>query len=241
MALLNDDSFDALLEGTSLGAQGARQLRARTPAFRARAAREMPSWWHRYSDMPPNIFTMYFVLESAASRIRVYEPHCMPGLLQTEAHARAVIGLGPRNVSERVIDQQVALRMERQKRFFSGNVQKLGIVFDEVAVWRPYGSREVMRGQIHHLIDMSEWENVELQIRPFATDRHARGSRAFAILSFPEADQSDLVYREDFADALYTDRRSDVAQYELAMIKMRRDSLGPDGSRELLRDLLQRM
>ncbi|MFF0790658.1 helix-turn-helix domain-containing protein [Streptomyces spiralis] len=196
-------------------------------------------WWHSYTDVLPTWFPTYVGLEGAASLIRVYEVQFVHGLLQTEAYARAVVRRGMQGASEADVERRVALRLERQKHLVSENAPELHIVLDEAALRRPYGDREVMRGQLQHLIDISERSNVRLQVMPFSLGGHAGESGAFTILSFPESDLSDVVYMEQLTSALYLDKREDVAQYEKALKELQRDSPGPDESRDLLRGLLQ--
>lgn len=59
-----------------------------------------PGWWQRFHDILPDWFSMYVSLEGAASLVRAYEPHFVPGLLQTEGYALSVMrsrrrGAGP--------------------------------------------------------------------------------------------------------------------------------------------------
>ncbi len=74
-----------------------------------------PGWWHRYGDVLPGWFQSYVGLEAAASLIRTYEVQFVPGLLQTEDYARAVILLGHAGESAEEIERRVDLRMTRQK------------------------------------------------------------------------------------------------------------------------------
>ncbi len=196
-------------------------------------------WWHSYSDVLPNWFPTYVGLEGAASLIRVYEVQFVHGLLQTEAYARAVVRRGMQGASEADVERRVALRMERQKHLVSENAPDLRIVLDEAALRRPYGDRDVMRGQLEHLIEISERPNVRLQVMPFSFGGHAGESGAFTILSFPESDLSDVVYLEQLTSALYLDKPEDVAQYERTLEEIQHDGPGPDESRDLLRGLLQ--
>ena len=69
-----------------------------------------PGWWHRYNDTMPDWFSTYVGLEQAATIIRGYEAQYVPGLLQTEAYATAVIDLGQAVRADEVA-QRVALRM----------------------------------------------------------------------------------------------------------------------------------
>ncbi|MFF7551070.1 MULTISPECIES: Scr1 family TA system antitoxin-like transcriptional regulator [Streptomyces] len=240
MADRNND-FDALLEGTSLGSRGARELRARTPAYRARAVQAIASagWWDNYSDGLPNWFPTYFGLENVASLVRSYEVQFVHGLLQTEAYAHAVIRGGMKRVREADVERHLTVRLERQKRLFSENALELHVVLDEGALRRPYGDRRVMRDQLQHLIEMSELPNVRLQIMPFSFGGHSGESGAFTILSFPEGDVSDVVYVEQLASALYVNRPVDVSQYERAMKELQQHSPGPAESRDLLCGLVQ--
>ncbi len=196
-------------------------------------------WWHSYSDVLPSWFPTYVGLEGAAATIRSYEVQFVHGLLQTEAYAHAVVTRGMRGASAADIERRVALRLERQKYLVAESAPEFHVVLDEAALRRPYGDRGVMRGQLQHLIDISQRPNVRLQVMPFSFGGHAGESGAFTVLSFPESDLSDVVYLEQLTSALYLDKREDVAQYEKAMKELQQDSPGPDESRDLLRGLLQ--
>ncbi|MET9256878.1 helix-turn-helix transcriptional regulator [Streptomyces sp. NPDC003717] len=196
-------------------------------------------WWHSYTDVLPNWFPTYVGLEGAASVIRVYEVQFVHGLLQTEEYARAVVRRGMKDAGEADVERRVALRLERQKHLVAENAPAFHIVLDEAALRRPYGDRQVMRGQLQHLIDMSERPNVTLQVMPFGFGGHAGESGAFTILGFPDSDLSDVVYMEQLTSALYLDKPEDVAQYEAALGELRRDSPGPEESRDVIRGLLQ--
>ncbi|WP_405885602.1 helix-turn-helix domain-containing protein [Streptomyces sp. NBC_01136] len=196
-------------------------------------------WWHSYSDVLPSWFPTYVGLEGAAHLIRSYEVQFVHGLLQTEAYAHAVVERGMRGASPADIERRVALRLERQKYLVSEKAPEFHIVLDEAALRRPYGDREVMRGQLQHLIEVSERPNVRLQVMPFSFGGHSGESGSFTILSFPESDLSDVVYLEQLTSALYLDKREDVTQYEGALKQLQQDSPGPSESRDLLRGLLQ--
>ncbi|GAA2272388.1 transcriptional regulator [Streptomyces ruber] len=196
-------------------------------------------WWHSYSDVLPSWFPTYVGLEGAAHLIRAYEVQFVHGLLQTEAYAYAVVSRGMKEGGEADVERRVALRLERQKYLVSERAPQFHCVLDEAALRRPYGGREVMRGQLQHLIDISERPNVRLQVMPFGFGGHSGESGSFTVLSFAESDLSDVVYLEQLTSALYLDKREDVAQYERAMSQLQEDSPSPEESRDLLRGLLQ--
>lgn len=196
-------------------------------------------WWHSYSDVLPGWFPTYVGLEGAAHLIRSYEVQFVHGLLQTEAYAHAVVARGMKGGSDAEIEKRVALRMERQKYLVSDSEPEFHCILDEAALRRPYGDREVMRGQLQHLIGISERPNVRLQVMPFGFGGHSGEGGAFTVLSFPESDLSDVVYLEQLTSALYLDKREDVAQYEAALQQLQQDSPSTAESRDLLRGLLQ--
>ncbi|MEU8701763.1 helix-turn-helix domain-containing protein [Streptomyces sp. NPDC091387] len=196
-------------------------------------------WWHSFGDVLPGWFQTYIGLEGAASLIRIYEVQFVHGLLQTEGYAHAVVSRGMRGAPAAEIDRRVALRLERQKALVAERAPRFHAVLDEAALRRPYGGREVMRGQLRHLIEMSEQPNVTLQVMPFSFGGHAGESGSFTMLRFPESDLSDIVYLEQLTSALYLDKAEEVAQYEKAMVRLHADSPGPEESRDLLRGLLQ--
>lgn len=196
-------------------------------------------WWHSYSDVLPSWFPTYVGLEAAAHLIRSYEVQFVHGLLQTEAYAHAVVSRGMKGANEAEIDKRVALRMERQKYLVAESAPEFHCVLDEAALRRPYGDREVMRGQLQHLIEISERPNVRIQVMPFSFGGHSGESGAFTVLSFPESDLTDVVYLEQLSSALYLDKREDIAQYERAIKQLQDDSPSPAESRDLLRGLLQ--
>jgi hypothetical protein len=178
----------------------------------------VPGWWHHYSDILPHWFEMYLGLEQAASVIRTYEPQLVPGLLQTESGARAVIQLNP-DLPVTDIDRRVALRMKRQRVLTQPEAPNLWAVIDEAALWRLDG-RAAMRDQMQHLIDMAELPNVTLQVMPFYSGAHAAVGGPFTILRFSEPDLPDLVYLEQLTSALYLDKNEDVQHYLMVMDRL---------------------
>ncbi|MGI5339270.1 helix-turn-helix domain-containing protein [Streptomyces sp. CA-181903] len=196
-------------------------------------------WWHSYGDVLPSWFQTYVGLEGAASHIGIYEVQFVHGLLQTEGYAHAVVVRGQPTADPAEVERRVSLRMERQKLLFSERAPHFHAVLDEAALHRPYGDAEVMRGQLQHLVDLSEQPNVTLQVMPFRHGGHAGESGAFTVLRFPESDLPDVVYLEHLTGALYLDKPDEVAQYERVMGRLRADSLSPSGTRDLMRRLLQ--
>ncbi|MEE6259766.1 helix-turn-helix domain-containing protein [Plantactinospora sonchi] len=171
-------------------------------------------WWYAYRDVTPNWFQRYLGLEATATLIRSYEVQFVPGLLQTEEYARAVVRLGHGGAQEHEVTRRVRLRLGRQQILSRPDPPKLWAVVDEAALRRPVGGPRVMRDQLEALIaTVTKMPNVTLQVVPLAAGGHAAAGGAFSILRFAQPDLPDLVYIEQLTSALYLDRREDVDCY----------------------------
>jgi transcriptional regulator with XRE-family HTH domain len=179
-----------------------------------RLARESgtPGWWQRYADILPHWVEPYFGLEAAASFIREYELQFVPGLLQLEPYAQAVIRLGNHPAEDEVIRRTEA-RMARQEVLSRAQPPTLWAVMDESALCRVIGGPEVMRAQIRHLIEMCEHPAVTLQILPFSAGAHRAMGGPFTLLRYTEPDLRDVVFIEQLTSALYLDKTSEVDSY----------------------------
>ncbi len=196
-----------------------------------------PGWWHRYQDVLPTWFQAYIGLEESAESIRSYDAQYIPGLLQTEDYAAAVLALG--DFSPEETERLVYLRKERQRRFDSGGL-RLWAIIDEVALRRVVDSVSLMREQLQYLYDISERPGFTLQITPFPAGSYtAPGS--FSILHFAAADLPDVVYLEQLTSAMYLDKRSDVDRYTEALDKLSAKSATPAESRKIIRAWLEEM
>lgn len=196
-------------------------------------------WWQRYREVVPDWFQVYVGLEEAASLIRVYEVQFVPGLLQTEEYARAVVMQGSPNLAPEEVESRVAVRMGRQKLFARENPPRLWAVVDEAALRRPMGSPEVLVGQVKRLIDAISEPNITLQIMPFKYGGHAAEGGAFTIMRFPEADLPDMVYMEYLTGANYIDKAEDVEIYAAVMERLSVAGTSPDRTKDVLNEILK--
>jgi transcriptional regulator with XRE-family HTH domain len=179
-----------------------------------RLARESstPGWWQGYADILPHWVEPYFGLEAAASFIREYELQFVPGLLQIEPYARAVIRLGNHPAEDEVIRRAEA-RIARQEILARPQPPTLWAVMDESALGRVIGGPEVMKAQIRHLIEMCDHPAVTLQILPFSAGAHRAMGGPFTILRYTEPDLRDVVFIEQLTSALYLDKTTEVDSY----------------------------
>mgnify|MGYP001191717227 CR=1 FL=1 len=200
-----------------------------------------PGWWHQYGDVLPDWFLVYIGLEQAATLIRTYEVQFVPGLLQTEDYARAVVRLGHPHAPEEEIERRVRLRMTRQGRLHGPDPLRLWAVVDEAALRRPLGGPEVMRDQLRHLIRMTELDHITLQIVPFSAGGHAAAGGPFSILRFGEQTLSDVIYLEQLTSSLYLDKPADVDRYRQVMDRLSVDACPASQTRALLEEMIDRL
>ena len=198
-----------------------------------------PGWWHRYGDVLPSWFQSYLGLEASAALIRSYEVQFVPGLLQTEDYARAVVLLGHGRARPEEIDRRVALRMQRQAILDRADPVQLWAVLDEAVLRRPIGNPQIMRTQLEALLDAAARPNVRLQIVPFDAGGHSAAGGAFTILRFPDQELPDVVYIEQLTSALYLDKRDDVEHYLDAMERLCVEADPPTRAPDALRNLLK--
>jgi len=206
----------------------------------ARAA-NAPGWWHPYGDLLPPWFQNYLDLEAAATLIRTYEIQFVPGLLQTEAYARAVVHIGYGGADPEEIDRRVKLRMTRKEILDRPDGPRLWAVIDEAVLRRPIGGVEVLREQISALIEACRLRGVRLQVIPFGAGGHAAAGGAFSIMRFPDPDMPDVVYIEHLTSAFYLEKREDVETYVAAASRLFVEAEQPDRTPDILREALDRL
>ncbi|MCF3962523.1 helix-turn-helix domain-containing protein [Streptomyces fuscigenes] len=195
-----------------LGLYGVRGAEAEQFTDLVKAANR-PGWWHRYRDALPGWFSAYVSLEDEASLIRTYEPHYVPGLLQTEEYARGVLGAGV-HATAAELDRRVALRVKRQQLLTKSDAPMLWILMEEGVLRRPVGtSPDVMRAQVDHLLEATALPNVTLQLMPFEIGPHLGAFGPFHLFRFDLTELPDIVYTENLTGAVYLDRRPDSSAY----------------------------
>ncbi|KIF75725.1 XRE family transcriptional regulator [Streptomyces sp. 150FB] len=194
-----------------------------------------PGWWQRYHDVLPDWFSGYVSLEEAAKTIRSYEPHFVPGLLQTEDYARGILTAGSVGQSDPArIERHVALRLERQKQLIRPGGPNFWAVLDETVLRRQVGSSAVMRAQVELLIEATELPNVTLQIAELASGHHPGTYSPFVLFRFAQPEVPDMVYIEYLTGALYLDDGDEVAQYMEAMDRVVAHAESAARTRQLL-------
>ncbi|MFC7547259.1 helix-turn-helix domain-containing protein [Plantactinospora sp. GCM10030261] len=201
----------------------------------AREARQK-GWWHPYSTV---LTGAYVGLEAAAGSIRAYEQQVVPGLLQTEEYAKAMIRAARPDIPDDEVEQRVRVRLGRQSLLTQDDPIDLWVVLDEAVVSRPVGGDAVMRAQLERLVEAAELPNVTLQILPFEVGAHAGMDGTFAILDFPEAGDPDVVYAENATGGLFLEKNDELQKYIFIFDHIRAAAIHPEESVALIAKLAE--
>ena len=190
-----------------------------------RASREKP-WWSEHRDLISPQLGMLIDYESTATIIRSFQPLLIPGLLQTEAYARAAISQFSAPSTPDRLDNVVKIRMRRQEILSRRDGPKLLAVLDEAAIRRNVGGSRVMREQISHLASMASRRNVSIEIVPFNAGIHPGLQGPFVVLEFPDPADNDLLFLESSrGDLFIRDDVDEVASYQEKFEQLRKMSI----------------
>ncbi|MFE7773387.1 helix-turn-helix domain-containing protein [Streptomyces sp. NPDC057445] len=195
-------------------------------------------WWRSFSDVLSDFFTPLVALEGAAATIRTYEPFYVPGLLQTPAYARAVIQSGPARLYTHDVLRRVELRQERQRQLGQPDGPRLWAVIDESVLMRTVGGDQVMRGQLEHLVSMTQQPRITLQIAPLDVTASVGVGTGVTYLRFALDDLKDAVYIEHLTDSTFSQKPQVVEQYRDMMDRLGACALTPKESLGLIQERL---
>ena len=193
----------------------------------AREAREQ-GWWRAFGDVPTSSYASF---DAAAASVHIYQALLVPGLLQTAAYARAVIGAVAPELPGEEVDRRIEFRMTRQRqRLATGEPPALWTLLDEAVLHRPVGGPEVMREQLERLADAAAQPTVTLQVVPFAAGVHAGMDGAFTIFGFRDRNDPDVVYLEHPTRESVIEAPEEVDRYRQAFERLSKAALPPGES-----------
>jgi transcriptional regulator with XRE-family HTH domain len=199
----------------------------------AREAKQR-GWWQLYGTV---LTSAYVGLEAAAAELRSFEPLVIPGLLQTEEYARAMVLAGWPNMSNEEVEQRIRVRMKRQSLLYQDDPLQLSIILDEAALRRPVGGIDAMRRQLDKLRGAAELPHVTLQVLPLSAGAHGGMDGAFTILLFEELANQNLVFAANGAGGLFLEKDDEIERYASIFAGLQSDALSPRRSIEMIANL----
>ncbi len=195
-------------------------------------------WWSKYADTLSGAYATYIGFEAEAAELLGYETLVMHGLLQTEDYARAIFGAAePPNTPDE-IESKVKVRIQRQQEALTGpkRLTKLWVILDESVLRRRIGGPEVLRDQLKHLLDVSNYTNVTIQTISFDAGPHPGLIGSFSLVRFPSSDDPDIAYIEGVTGGIFAEAE-DALSYQEVFDHLRAAALSPIASRHLIEKL----
>jgi len=184
----------------------------------------------------PDQYRRFMDFEARATGIENYEPQVVPGPLQSEAYARALLSC-QEDLSEEQIEERVAARMSRKERQRSDSPPLRWAIIDESVLQRQVGSRECMYEQLAWLLEQVDTPHSKVQVMPFTAGPHSLMSGALTLLTLP--DGSTVAYEEGIkVSHLYEDPES-VQKWRRQYEVLRANSLSLAESAELIQKAME--
>ena len=197
-------------------------------------------WWNDFADV---FHGSYVADEDLASDISTWQAPLVPGLLQTEDYARAVIANANPTESSARIRRRVQARMARRVVLTRADppAPRLRAVFDESVLYRPVGGPHVHAAQLGYLLRESQRPNVELRVVPFAAGATPGLEGRFTLLEFdPALDLPMVVFIESPAGDLYVEDAPSIRRVSIAYEQVLEAALTPEHTAALISDACDR-
>lgn len=185
----------------------------------------------------PEHFAEAAEAEARAEAIREYAPQLIPGLLQTEAYARAVFWAYQPTAVEQVIDELVTTRLERAQLLADPTVPRLWVVLDEAVLRRRVGGPEVMAEVLHHVAGLVRHHRVVAQVLPFSEGAHAALTGPLKLMAFPDA--PPLAYLQGLGTGQLQDDPATVGRCELTYDLLVASAISPAASLALIESVAE--
>jgi transcriptional regulator with XRE-family HTH domain len=181
----------------------------------------------------PEPFRPYAELEAKATVLRTFQHSLVPGLLQTEDYARAVLSTKS-GATEVEIEADVAERLGRQQILTRGGPPppRLYALLDEGILYRPIALSSVIYEQLIRLVEMSRWPHITIQIVPYASGGHSGLEGAFIIADLPT--EQSIVFMEDASGGRVAEDGPALSETALRFEALRSEALPKAASRDVI-------
>lgn len=190
-------------------------------------------WWQRFGDVVPPASARFYGLEDGASTIGQHSASLVPGLMQTEAYARALIGSVP-GLPDGLLERRVELRMRRGRLLDRERPPQVQVVLDEAVLWRAIGGPAVMAEQLARLLELAERPNVTIRVLEFDRGAHPAAGVSFTVFGFGDPPGEQVVFREQLDANSFLDQPDQVAVYTAALDAAGRVAADPERSHALV-------
>lgn len=194
-------------------------------------------WPYVYREAFPDWSRKFMTYSETALVLRQYAAHVVPGLLQTEDYARAVLSLDALLTGTEQLEERVTARMGRQERLDAPDRPELCVILDEAVLRRPIGGHAVMRAQLARLLDAAEERHITVQVLPFDQGGHEAMGGSLTILGMP--DGLEVAYTEGADYGQLIEEPTNVGRYRVIYDRLRAAALPPLMSLDVIRSTME--
>ena len=189
---------------------------------------------HLKSGSFPGWFDRWLDAEATAKALRTFELVNVPGLLQTEDYARAMLSTQVMATADE-IEEMVAARLARQAILGRDRPPMFWVILDEGVLRRPVGGSKVMGEQLQHLADAARRPSIVLQVVPLSAGAHQGMSGSFVIAEFEKA--APVVYQDTAARGQVIEDADDIEAVSVMWDTLMAEALPRSASRELVEEV----
>jgi hypothetical protein len=177
--------------------------------------------WTTYRKILTPEFTVYLGYENAAATIRTFQPIVVPGVLQTEAYAEAILRLFTGHGDEALLQKRLDARLTRQRLLFGRDpAPEMTFVLDETVLRRRVGSRQVMAAQLDHLMSLALCPNIHMRVLSLDAGEHRGLLGPFVVLEFADSADDDVLWIEGWSEAVVREGPDSAAMYKVIFAEM---------------------
>ncbi|MEV7470900.1 helix-turn-helix transcriptional regulator [Streptomyces kronopolitis] len=235
--LVTVTALDAYFTAYGIGHDDTRRDEIRKLATLASSTRRA-NLMRQYGDAVPDPFADYLELEDLAAQADIYASQVIPGILQTNDYAHAVIDGSRRWRTDREVKTFAELRMQRAAVLTRENPLPVWCVLDEAALRRAMGGPAILAEQLRYLLDLHErLPHVQIQVLPFAAGAHPAMDGTHTIFRFDAG--GPVVVVEPMTTSLYLEEDADIGQYDVNFNHLRSQALDTKRSRSFIRDVIK--
>lgn len=198
--------------------------------------RRVRHWWDEYRGKLPEGHLEVSEVEHYATRIRTAQTVHLPGLFQTEDHARAIFEFAVPKLRRLEVELRVEHRLRRQAILDGDNPTPYVGIIHEAALRLEYGGRDVARAQLEHLADAADRDNVTLLVIPFSAGAFHGAGQSILYAEGPVR-QLDTVQLDAPLGAHFVDAPTPLANYRSLLDLMEQSALSPDESQKFIRSI----
>jgi transcriptional regulator with XRE-family HTH domain len=193
-------------------------------------------WWDEYRGKIPPDFLDVAELEHHATGLRTLQTAHIPGVFQTEEHARALFDLFVPALPRLEVELRVAHRLARHSGIAADpGLPYVGLVH-EAALRMRTGGRKVAKAQLARLLDESERPNVRLLVIPFTTEGFPMAGDTMMYVS-AASPRLDTVEVDSPIGAVFIDSPTQLANFRRRLDLVERVALNPNKSRGLILEI----